>query len=87
MLLGVDPVTTYVVVADGVATTLAPVVADKPPAGDQVYEDAVPDAVKVVLLPVAIVTSDPAFTVGSGLTVTVVVAVDVPHEAAAAVIV
>lgn len=43
------PVTVYVVVVDGLATTVAPVVALNPAAGDHVYELA-PEAVMVVVV-------------------------------------
>ena len=48
----VVPVTVYVVVAPGLAVTVAPVVADSPVAGDQLYVVA-PVAVSVVAAPPA----------------------------------
>jgi len=41
------PVTTYVIVLDGLADTVVPVVADSPPDGDHVNDEA-PPAVNVV---------------------------------------
>ena len=61
-------------VAVGVVTTLAPVVAESAVAGDQLYVDA-PVAVRVALPPVHIATPEPAFVVGEVLTVTVTIAV------------
>ncbi len=55
---------------DGVALTLAPDAADKPVAGDHVYALA-PEAVRLVLSPSQIVASNPAFTFGSGFSVSV----------------
>ena len=66
----VVPITVYVVATVGLAVKVAPVVALNPVPGDQVYVFA-PVAVKVVLLPVHIDTSGPAFTTGNGFTVTV----------------
>jgi hypothetical protein len=63
-----------VVVVVGVAVTLAPVVADKPVAGDHEYVVA-PLVVSVVDEPLHIATDDPALTVGKALTVIVAVAV------------
>jgi hypothetical protein len=63
-------VTVYVVVAEGLATGLEPVVALKPVAGPQVYE-VPPLALKVTLFPVQIVTLFPALALGNGFTVTV----------------
>ena len=58
----------------GDAVTLAPLVADKLPAGDHAYVEApVPLSVTDTLLHV--VVPEPALTVGSGLTVTTAVAV------------
>jgi hypothetical protein len=71
----VVPVTVYVVVAAGLAVTVAPVVADSPVAGDQLYVVA-PVAVSVVPAPPAqIATSGDTPTVGRALTVTVAVLV------------
>src|SRR5204862_2798412 len=65
----------YVVVAPGLAVSVAPVVADSPVAGDQLYVVA-PVAVSVVPVPPAqIATSGDTPTVGCGFTVTVTVAV------------
>jgi len=76
-----EPVNVYVVVRVGVAVTLAPVVADKPVAGDQLYV-VPPLPVSVVEVPAQIATSDPALIVGIGLTVTVTFAVLLqPNEA------
>jgi hypothetical protein len=63
------------------AVTLAPVVADKPVAGDHKYV-VPPLAVRVEDPPLQIVTPDPALTVGIALTVTftVIVAVAVPSD-------
>ena len=59
------------------AVTVAPVVADKPVAGLQLYVEA-PIAVNDVLLPLQIVAVvGETVTVGTGLTVTVTVAVPV----------
>jgi len=69
-----EPVNAYVVVRVGVAVTLAPVVADKPVAGDQLYV-VPPLPVSVVEVPAQIATDDPALIVGIGLTVTVTFAV------------
>ena len=63
------------VVVVGLAMMLAPVVADKPVAGDHVNEVAVPLAVKPVEEPLQIAILEPPLTVGSGFTVTVTVAV------------
>jgi hypothetical protein len=69
------PVTVYVVVVVGFAVTVAPVVADKPVAGLQVYVVA-PLAVSNVLLPLQIVAVvGETVTVGFGFTVTITVAV------------
>ena len=59
----------------GFAVTLAPVVADKLAAGDQVNVIAVPVAVSVVDAPLQMATPVPALTVGSAFTVTVTLAV------------
>ena len=56
------------------AVTLAPVVADKPVAGDQLYV-VPPLPVSIVDDPAQIATDDPALIVGIGLTVTVTFAV------------
>lgn len=71
----VVPVIVYTVVDDGVAVTLAPVVADNPLAGSQVYA-APPDAVSVVDEPLQIGLT-PALTVmvGNAFTVTDIEAV------------
>ena len=63
------------VVLVGFAVTLAPVVADKPVAGDQVNVVAVPVAVRAVEEPLQIATPEPALTVGRAFTVTVTLAV------------
>ena len=61
----------------GLAVTVAPVVADNPVAGLQLYVEA-PLAVIDVLLPLQIVAVvGETVTVGTGLTVTVTVAVPV----------
>jgi hypothetical protein len=62
------PVTVYVVVSDGAAVTVAPVVADRPVAGDHVYV-AAPVAVSTIDKPAHIATFVPAVTTGNGLTV------------------
>jgi hypothetical protein len=62
------PVTVYVVVAVGVATTLAVFVVAKPVTGLHTYVEA-PVAVSVVLAPLQIVASLPATTTGIALTV------------------
>jgi uncharacterized membrane protein (DUF4010 family) len=67
------PVTVYVVVADGVAVTLAPVVADRPVAGNHVYV-AAPVAINEVDEPAHIATLVPAVTTGNGFTLIVIVA-------------
>ena len=54
---------------------LAPVVADKPVAGDHIYDVELPLAVKPVEEPVQIATLEPALIVGNGLTVTTTLAV------------
>jgi hypothetical protein len=73
----VVPVTVYVVVAPGVAVTVAPVVWLSPVAGDQVYV-AAPLAVKLVDPPMQIVDEEGVTViVGTGFTVTVTVAVPV----------
>jgi len=59
----------------GVAVTLAPVVAERPAAGDQVNDVAVPLTVRPVETPLQIVTPELGVTVGSAFTVTVTVAV------------
>jgi hypothetical protein len=59
----------------GLAVTLAPVVADKPVAGDHVYDVAVPLAVRPVEVPLQIATPEPALTVGNEFTVIVTLAV------------
>jgi hypothetical protein len=61
------------VVVVGFAVTDAPVVADKPVAGDQLYVDA-PLAVSTVLDPLHIVAGG-TLTTGIGFTVTVTVVV------------
>ena len=67
-------VTTYVVVAPGVAEGLETVVLLNPLAGDQ--EKPVPPlALSVVELPLHMATPDPAVAVGNGLTVIVTLAV------------
>ena len=66
-------VTVYVVVLVGFAVTLAPVVEDKPPAGDHVYVPP-PVAFKAVLEPEQI-AGELTVTTGRGFTVTVEVAV------------
>ena len=63
------------VVADGFALTLAPVVADRPVEGDHVNVVAEPLAVRPVEAPLQIATLEPALTVGNGFTVTVTVVV------------
>lgn len=73
------PVIVYVVVAVGLAVTLAPVVALNPVAGDHAYVDA-PLAVSIALAPSQIVAGAHAIT-GNGFTVTVAVVVPV-HPAA-----
>jgi hypothetical protein len=65
----------YVVVAGGLAVTDAPVVEDKPVAGDHEYVDA-PLAVKVPEAPAQMVIGA-ALIAGNGLTVTVTVVVPV----------
>jgi len=55
------------------AVTLAPVVADKPVAGDQVNEVAVPLILRPVEEPLQIATLEP-LTVGNAFTVTVTLA-------------
>jgi hypothetical protein len=69
-----DPVTVYVLVEAGLAVTLAPVVADRPVAGAQLYV-VPPLAVNVVDAPAQIATLEPALIVGTELTVTVTLAV------------
>jgi hypothetical protein len=61
------PVTVYTVVEDGDAETEAPVVAERPVDGDQVYV-VPPVPVSVVEPPLQIVTLDPAPIDGKGLT-------------------
>jgi hypothetical protein len=73
-LLPSVPVTVYVIVLDGFAVTVAPVVADKLVAGLQLYVTA-PVAVNPVDAPVHIATSDPADTAGNAFTETVFEAV------------
>ena len=69
------------VVVVGLAVTLAPVVADKPVAGDHVNDVAVPLAVRLVEEPLQIVTSEPPLTVGMfTVTVTVAVLLQAPSE-------
>jgi hypothetical protein len=58
------PVTVYVVVTSGDATTVAALVVLKPAAGLQTYVVA-PVAISVVLAPLQIVASLPAFTTGN----------------------
>ena len=72
-LLPSVPVTVYVTLAVGVATTLVPLVALNPVEGLQLYTTA-PPAVKVVLLPLHN-ADEPAdtVTVGKGFTVIVTV--------------
>jgi hypothetical protein len=73
----VVPVTVYVVVLVGEAVTVAPVVALKPVAGDQLYVVA-PLAVNTVLLPEQMVADEgDTLTVGEELTVTVTVVVPI----------
>jgi hypothetical protein len=61
------------VVLVGDAVTLAPIVADRPVAGDHVYVLA-PDAVRPAEEPVQMATLDPALTGGRLLTDTITVA-------------
>ena len=61
------------VVTDGLAATVAPVVDDKPAEGAQVYVIP-PDAVSVVDEPLQMAPPDEALIVGSEFTVTVTVA-------------
>ena len=68
------PVTMYEVVVVGVAVGFAQLVQDKPVVGVHVYEVA-PVACNASPKPIQTVSSLPAFTFGSGLTVTVLVAV------------
>ena len=69
------PVTVYVVAVTGSAVTAAPIVPDKPIAGDQLYVTA-PLAVNRVLLPLQIVTeAGVTVIVGNEFTVTLTVAV------------
>ena len=68
------PVTEYVVLADGLAVILAPVVEESPAAGVQEYE-VPPVAVRVVEEPLHMATPALAPMVGSAFTVTVTVAV------------
>jgi hypothetical protein len=68
------PVTVYVIVDVGLAVTLAPVVADNPVDGDQLYVEP-PVAVKPVEKPLQIATLEPPLITGIGLIVTVTVAV------------
>ena len=68
------PVTVYVIVVVGEAVTLAPVVADRPVPGAQVYVVA-PVAISVVGEPEQIAMFAPAPTLGSRLTVTAFIAV------------
>lgn len=72
----VVPVTVYVVVEDGFAVTVLPVVAESPVAGDQLYEVA-PVAVSVAEAPLQIVAE---FTATTGFAPTVTVAVAVPEQ-------
>ena len=58
------------VVADGLAVTPAPVVAERPVAGVQEYVEP-PVAVKVVDDPLQIATPEPALIAGRAFTVTV----------------
>ena len=60
--------------ADGFASTVALVVDDKLIEGDQTYVEA-PDAESVVVWPLQIGASIPAFTIGKLLTVTVTLSV------------
>jgi hypothetical protein len=80
------PVMVYVVVAAGFAVTLAPVVADKPVAGDQVYVDP-PVAVKVTAGSFAHLVVELTAMIGIGFTVTVDVAVPIQPAADVPVIV
>ena len=59
---------------DGLAVTLAPVVADKPVDGLQEYV-VPPVAVNIVEEPLQMATPEPALIIGMELTVTVTVAV------------
>ena len=72
------PVTVYVVVVEGLAVTVAPLVADNPDGGDQEY-DVPPLAVSVAGEPAQMV-SELTVTTGSGVTVTIDVAVPVQPE-------
>jgi hypothetical protein len=63
------PVTVYVVVAKGLAVTVAPEAGANPVTGLHVYVTA-PAAVSVVLLPLHIVTLGETVTVGFGRTIT-----------------
>lgn len=67
------PVTVYVVVVEGEAVTLLPVVAERPAPGDHVYV-LPPVAVKVVVLPAQMPTFALALTDGVELTLTVTTA-------------
>jgi small-conductance mechanosensitive channel len=71
-------VSVYIVVTDGRATVLLPLVVDNPAAGDHEYASALPVAAMVVVLPHAIVTSALALTTGYVYTATVLVAVIAP---------
>jgi hypothetical protein len=78
------PVTIYVVVVSGLAVTVAPVVADKPVAGDHEYETT-PLAVNVTELPEHIIdVVGKTDTVAEAFDVTVTDAVDVLHPLASA---
>jgi hypothetical protein len=71
-----SPVTVYVIVEDGLAVTLAPVVELRFVAGDHVYVLA-PLAVSVALCPMQMVGFGVTVTTGIGFTVTVTCAVAV----------
>jgi len=68
------PVTVYVVVEDGPAVMLDPVVADNPVEGVQVYVEP-PLALSAVVPPLQIATLEPPLIVGIAFTDTVTVAV------------
>jgi hypothetical protein len=74
------PVTVYVILLDGLAVTVAPVVADKLVAGIQVYVTA-PVPVNPVDKPLHIATFDPADTIGKAFTVTIDVTEEEQPEA------
>ena len=65
------PVTVYVVVLDGVAVTVDPVVLLNPVGGDQVYEVELPDAVRFTLCPWQTEVFGVSVIVGGWFTVTV----------------